>query len=54
MAGLTYNADFQIEGIDRRWDWNDGMDMISVGPVGDGAYFDFRLLAFGETSMRPR
>lgn len=54
VAGVVWNADFHIEGIDRRWDWNDGMDMIAIGPGGDGAYFDFRLLEPGETHVQPR
>ena len=54
VAGVIFDASFQIEGIDRRWDWNEGMDMISVRPGGDGAYFDFRLLEPGETHVGPR
>ncbi|MCY4431337.1 MAG: hypothetical protein OXC11_13225 [Rhodospirillales bacterium] len=54
VAGVIYDASFQIEGIDRRWDWNDGMDMISVRPGGDGSYYDFRLLEAGETRIGPR
>lgn len=54
VAGVVWNADFHIEGIDRRWDWNDGMDMIAIGPGGDGAYFDFRRLGPGETHVQPR
>ena len=53
VADVIYGADFQIEGIDRRWDWNDGMDSISLKPGGDGAYFNFRLLEPGETSLPP-
>ena len=54
VAGVVWDADFHIEGIDRRWDWNDGMDMIAIGPGGDGAYFDFRRLEPGETHVQPR
>ena len=53
VADVIYDAIFQIEGIDRRWDWSDGMDSISVNPGGDGAYFNFRLLAPGETLLSP-
>ena len=53
VADVIYDAIFQIEGIDRRWDWSDGMDSISVNPGGDSAYFNFRLLEPGETLLSP-
>ena len=53
VADVIYDAFFQIEGIDRRWDWSDGMDSISVNPGGDSAYFNFRLLEQGETLLSP-
>ena len=53
VADVIYDAIFQIEGIDRRWDWSDGMDSISVNSGGDGAYFNFRLLEPGKTRLPP-
>ena len=53
VADVIYDAIFQVEGIDRRWDWSDGMDSISVNPGGDSAYFNFRLLEPGETLLSP-
>ena len=53
VADVIYDAIFQIEGIDRRWDWSDDMDSIVVNPGGDGAYFNFRLLEPGKTRLPP-
>ena len=53
VADVIYNAIFQIEGIDRRWDWSDGMDSISINSGGDGAYYNFRLLEPGKTRLPP-
>ena len=53
VADVIYDAIFQIEGIDRRWDWSDGMDSISVNSGGVGAYFNFRLLEQGKTRLPP-
>ena len=53
VADVIYDAIFQIEGINRRWDWNDGTDSISINPSNDGAYYDFRLLKSGETQLPP-
>ena len=53
VADVIYDAIFQIEGIGRRWDWNDGTDSISINPSRDGAYYDFRLLKSGETRLPP-
>ena len=53
VADVIYDAIFQIEGIGRRWDWSDGMDSISVNSGGDGAYYNFRLLESGKTSLPP-
>lgn len=52
VADVIYDAIFQIEGIDRRWDWSDGMDSIIVNP-GGSAYFNFRLLEPGKTRLPP-
>ena len=43
VGGVIHKTDFQIEGISRRWDWNDGEDAIVIGPSGQGGYYDFRL-----------
>ena len=53
VADVIYDAIFRIEGIDRRWDWSDGMDSISVNPGGTAAYFNFRLLEPGKTLLPP-
>ena len=53
VADVIYDAIFQIEGIDRRWDWSDGMDSIIINPGGDSAYFNFRLLEPGKTRLPP-
>ena len=53
VADVIYDAMFQIEGIDRRWDWNDDMDSISFNSGGDGAYYNFRLLESGENLLPP-
>ena len=53
VAGVVYDAEFQVQSINRRWDWNDDMDTISVRPNGEGAYFDFRRLEPGERVTQP-
>ena len=53
VADVIYDTTFQIEGIDRRWDWSDGKDSISISSSGDGAYFNFRLLEPGKTRLPP-
>ena len=51
IASVVHDAQFSIEGIDRRWDWSDGFDSISIDPGGNAAYYDFRRLKAGETSL---
>ncbi|MCE2521516.1 MAG: hypothetical protein J4G15_17285 [Alphaproteobacteria bacterium] len=53
VADVLYDATFRIEGLDRRWDWNDGMDSVSIEPSGGAAYYNFRLLEPGETILQP-
>ena len=49
VAGVIYDASFEIEGIDRRWDWNE-FDMIAINPGGNGGYYNFRGLEPGESA----
>ena len=51
VASVVHEAEFSIEGIDRRWDWSDGLDTIAIGPGGEAAYYDFRRLKAGETRL---
>ena len=53
VADVLYDATFRIEGLDRRWDWNDGMDSVSIELGGGAAYYNFRLLEPGETILQP-
>ena len=43
FAGATKWASFSIQGVNRRWDWNLGKDMMVITPGGRGMYFNFRL-----------
>lgn len=46
VAGVTRQAQFSVEGVNRRWDFVLGEDMryeyaLVIEPNGDGAYYDF-------------
>ena len=41
VAEISYRARFSMEGLQRRWDFEDGEYAVVVNPDGSGAYFDF-------------
>ena len=43
VAGETHITMFSVQGVDRRWDWNDANDTMVIGPGGHGSYYNFRL-----------
>ena len=43
VAGVTHNAMFSVQGVNRRWDWNGAKDMMIIKPGGKGSYYNFRL-----------
>ena len=43
VAGVTHNAMFSVQGVDRRWDWNGTKDAVVIEPGGQGSYYNFRL-----------
>ena len=55
VAGITYPALFEIDGFNRRWDfdlvesWNYSYSFI-ITPSGDGAYYDFSNVEDGDTT----
>ena len=53
VAGPIHEALFEVTGIERRWDWNEGLDTIVIDTTGSGAYYDFRWLEPGETKTAP-
>ena len=60
VAGVTHDTHFEIEGIDRRWDWNfdneagGALDTFVISSDGEGAYYDFRGVEGPKTSTGPR
>jgi len=53
VANVIEYATFRVQGIKRRWEWNERMDSISIKPDGTAGYYDFRTLEAGETTMPP-
>jgi hypothetical protein len=53
VAGVVHQAQFRINGFDRRWDFGSKEDpylyAFVVRPGGDAAYYDFR----GEKNAKP-
>ena len=49
VAGVTHDAMFSVQGVNRRWDWNWNEDSGSyedamvLMPGGKGSYYNFRL-----------
>ena len=43
VAGITFDADVEVQGVSRRWDWNRGKDAMVIKPGGQGSYYNFRL-----------
>ena len=48
VAGVTHSALFPVQGVERRWDWNDGKDAMVIESDGDGRYYNFRLFVLGD------
>ena len=55
VAGTTYSTQFEVRGLDRRWDF--GLDddgsydyMFRIEPDGTGLYYDFSRSADGTAS----
>ena len=53
VAGEFHLALFELQGVDRRWDWNEGKDAMVIEPSGLGLYYNFRL-ADDEGRVGPR
>ena len=54
VAGITYDAHFQVKGFNRRWDFGlveDGSYDYAfvIKPNGDGSYYDFSSTNTGKT-----
>ena len=43
-AGITVDALVEIQGVNRRWDWNGGKDAMIIEPDGRGIYVNFRMV----------
>ena len=42
IKGLPpFKTDFSIDGLDRRWNWNDFRNSIAIRPNSSGAYYEF-------------
>ena len=58
VAGVVHEADFVVNGVNRRWNWScygDGcLDAIIIDPDGRGGYYDFRVMEDGEDTVRVR
>jgi len=60
VAGVIHDTHFEIEGINRRWDWNvdeqagKALDALVIKNDGGGAYYDFRGVKGVQTSTWPR
>jgi hypothetical protein len=53
VAGITHNARYWVEGIDRRWNWGDGKDWkysFIIKPDGSAAYYDLSHVEPGEST----
>ena len=44
VAGVTHDAMFSVQGVNRRWDWNGVKDTMLIKPGGKGSYYNFRLV----------
>ena len=44
VAGVTHDAMFSVQGVNRRWDWNGVKDTMIIEPGGEGGYYNFRLV----------
>ena len=49
VAGVSHDAMFSVEGVNRRWNWNPNEDLggyedtMVLKPGGKGSYYNFRL-----------
>lgn len=51
---IRHTASFSVEGINQRWDFDNGKYAIVLSPDGSAAYYDFNLDANEEGRAKPR
>ena len=55
VAGVNYDADFVLEGFDRRWYFGEDREYsFVISPEGAGGYYDFTGVKSGEEILPSR